>query len=138
MILELRSKGYRVQLAKNDVSAGIQTVSNLLNNGEFCIHSSCAHTIREMHSYRWNEEHAKKTGIEKPIKVDDHLPDALRYCLYTKFGALGYTRLAKRYLSPETPKPTSEIASYLYNWRRETHDSLNTDASICDPYTPML
>ena len=69
MILELRNRGYRVFPAKNDVSAGIQTVSNLLNSGEFCIKDTCYNTLREMHSYRWNEDHASRTGVEKPIKT---------------------------------------------------------------------
>lgn len=134
IVLELRNKGYRVHLAKNDVTAGIHTVANLINNGEFCIHKACSHTLREMHSYRWNEEHALKTGVEKPIKVDDHLPDAIRYCLFTRFGALGYTRLAKRYETNEEHK--SELSSYLHNWVKEA--SSPASSTISESYNPML
>ena len=42
------------------------------------ISPSCPNTIREMFAYRWDPD-----DPTKPMKVDDHCPDALRYAVIT-------------------------------------------------------
>lgn len=83
--VELRKRKLPVMHADNDVDNGIQTVDDLLSSGDLVITSGCANLIREMEGYTWDPK-AAKDGKEEPIKVNDHACDALRYCIYSKFG----------------------------------------------------
>jgi PBSX family phage terminase large subunit len=67
-----------VHTADNTVGDGIRTVSTLLSAGRLKIHESCSGLIAEQTSYVWDEKAAEK-GVEQPLKVDDHGPDAERY-----------------------------------------------------------
>lgn len=67
-----------VTRADNSVIDGIRTVSSLLAGGRLQIHMSCTALLEEMAGYVWDEK-AALAGEEKPLKVDDHGPDALRY-----------------------------------------------------------
>jgi PBSX family phage terminase large subunit len=71
---------------KNDVLFGIQAVATMLATGRLRIHRSCTNLIGQMTDYAWDEDAAKR-GEEKPLKVADHGPDALRYCVYTQIPA---------------------------------------------------
>ena len=56
-IYELRKSGIRgVHGANNDVSNGIQKISNALNSGNLMIHQSCKNLIEEMQSYAWDSK----------------------------------------------------------------------------------
>ena len=56
-IFELRKAGIRgVHSANNDVSGGIQRISNALNAGTLLIHESCTNLIEEMQSYAWDSK----------------------------------------------------------------------------------
>ena len=77
---ELRAVGLPVHDGNNAVLTGIQGVRQALEaraDGRpgLTIDDSCTHTIIEAESYEWDENAAK----EKPIKVNDHAMDALRY-----------------------------------------------------------
>lgn len=83
MAAELRSRGLSVLPADNDVANGIQVLSNCFQRKIIRIHKkNCPWLIRELTGYVWNEKAALK-GEEKPVKVADHGPDALRYYAYT-------------------------------------------------------
>lgn len=43
---------------------------------------NCKNTIKEIGGYVWDEK-AIKRGEEKPIKIDDHAMDAMRYFINT-------------------------------------------------------
>ena len=75
---ELRKHGYSVHDAKNSVIDGIRDVSSALKMKQILVDCSCKNLIREFFSYVWDEKAAAK-GEDKPIKVDDHAMDALRY-----------------------------------------------------------
>lgn len=77
-IQELRSRGFYVRAAENDVLDGIRVVSALLSRGRIKINRDCKGLIGEMQSYVWDEKAAER-GEEKPVKQKDHGPDALRY-----------------------------------------------------------
>lgn len=77
-IQELRSRGFYVRAAENDVLDGIRVVSALLSRGRIKINRACKGLIGEMQSYVWDEKAAER-GEEKPVKQKDHGPDALRY-----------------------------------------------------------
>ncbi len=73
-----RDKAHRVQGADNAVLDGVRSVSTLLANDLLRIHASCESLIQEIYGYVWDEK-AQEKGEDKPMKVDDHGPDALRY-----------------------------------------------------------
>ena len=77
-IAELRSRGYAVREAINDVIPGIQEVSKLLSLGTLFIDPSCENMRKEFSAYVW-DENAQKRGEDKPKKVNDHCCDTLRY-----------------------------------------------------------
>ncbi|MEU0199143.1 MULTISPECIES: PBSX family phage terminase large subunit [unclassified Streptomyces] len=68
--------------AENTVLDGIRTVASLLAADRLRIHRSCTGLIDELPGYSWDDEAAEK-GEDKPIKVDDHSCDALRYGVRT-------------------------------------------------------
>lgn len=70
--------------AKNDVLDGIRYMGQLLSNGTFKIGKNCTETIKEIYNYLWDSKSAE-TGIDKPIKRNDHVLDSLRYALFTHF-----------------------------------------------------
>jgi PBSX family phage terminase large subunit len=79
---ELRLRGVRVKDAVNDVLPGIQHTAALLGNRTLKIHRRCQNLIGEIGGYIWDEK-ALDRGEEKPVKVNDHAVDALRYFCYT-------------------------------------------------------
>lgn len=83
MKAELVQRGIWHTDAENDVLPGIQATATMLSTGRLRIHSSCTNLIGQMTDYAWDDDAAKR-GEEKPLKVNDHGPDALRYCVYTE------------------------------------------------------
>lgn len=82
--VECRNRLMVVKEADNDVRDGISAVSTMLGNKMLRFHrTKCRHTIGEVRGYAWNEK-AALNGDEKPIKVDDHGPDAIRYLIKTR------------------------------------------------------
>jgi PBSX family phage terminase large subunit len=68
-----------VAKADNEVLDGIRNVATLLNMGLLLIHASCIGLCKEMTAYLWDSDYAEEHGEERPIKQNDHGPDALRY-----------------------------------------------------------
>src|SRR5690606_28389133 len=64
--------------ANNDVLDGIRNVATLLATDRLKIHSRCTGLIEERQSYAWDDT-AQAKGEDKPLKQNDHGPDALRY-----------------------------------------------------------
>lgn len=77
---ELRMRGYRVKNANNDVINGIRTVGRMLSEKSYIIDDSCVNTIKEYHSYVWDNK-AQLVGVDKPLKQFDHAVDTDRYVL---------------------------------------------------------
>jgi PBSX family phage terminase large subunit len=69
--------------AKNNVSAGIRLVASALAAGVLRIHRSCTGLLDELPGYVWDEKAASEKGEDKPVKINDHSVDALRYALYS-------------------------------------------------------
>jgi len=77
---EYTDHGIFTVLGQNDVSAGINRISERLENGNLVIQANCRELIDEMRKYRWaTPGRSENDPKEKPIKQDDHLVDALRY-----------------------------------------------------------
>lgn len=75
---EMQKAGLRVVDAKNDVRAGISLVTELFLKQLLQISRNCSQLISKIKNYSWDDGAAKR-GEERPLKRDDHLPDALRY-----------------------------------------------------------
>lgn len=94
VVVDPSATSFRVQLhqdginswpADNGVLDGIRVVSSLLawsSRPKLLIHRSCKHLIDELSSYSWDEK-AQVKGEDKPIKINDHGCDALRYGIKT-------------------------------------------------------
>ena len=81
-IAELRKRGMRVKKANNAVLDGIRHMGSQIQKGAIIIDRSMENTIKEMATYSWDSK-AAQNGEDKPIKVDDHCMDAMRYFAYT-------------------------------------------------------
>lgn len=68
--------------SNNNVMFGIQKVQDILENNYLIINEKCVKTIKELEQYAWDENAAKR-GEDKPLKINDHCMDALRYVIYT-------------------------------------------------------
>lgn len=71
-----------VAKADNDVKDGIRSVGVALGSGLVSVHRSCAGLVRELPGYAWDDKATEK-GEDKPMKINDHSVDALRYALHT-------------------------------------------------------
>ena len=70
--------------ATHEVVEGIKNIRRLILDGNgqrlLKIHPRCTNLIREQQMYRYDEHSAQARGGEpKPLKLDDHGPDATRY-----------------------------------------------------------
>lgn len=77
-IAELRRRGVYVREADNDVIDGIRQTGTLLNRRKLLVNVRCMGLIDELGTYMWDDKAAMR-GEEKPVKQQDHGPDALRY-----------------------------------------------------------
>ncbi|MFK0289931.1 terminase [Streptomyces sp. NPDC090442] len=71
-----------VTRARNEVLDGIRSVSVALDSGLLRVHRSCTGLLDELPSYAWDSAAAAR-GEDRPIKVNDHSCDALRYALHS-------------------------------------------------------
>ena len=83
--MELQKQGIsNLYEAQNEVLDGIRFVSKYLTQGTFKICLKCKNLIKEFQSYVWDSK-SLLTGVDKPLKENDHALDALRYALYSHF-----------------------------------------------------
>lgn len=83
-ITALRIRGYRVKEADNEVLDGIRLVSTLMSKRIIQINKKCKNLIREILGYVWDD--SGKVEKEKPLKMNDHAVDALRYFIKTRIN----------------------------------------------------
>jgi len=88
-----RYPGLTCQKGLNAVLPGISQVSLYLENGILKINSKCINSITYLTNYKW-----KKGGEEQPEKKDDHLPDAIRYALFTYANS---QKISANYMMPQ-------------------------------------
>lgn len=69
--------------ADNHVEAGIGKVKSMFDRGQIIIDPTCNNLIRELQAYRYEKDKVNQNKAEKPMKIDDHAPDALRYGVYS-------------------------------------------------------
>lgn len=79
-IAALRKSGkFSVRKADNDVMNGIRDTANCLKKGKVKVSSGLINWRKEVEGYVWD----KKEGEDRPIKVNDHLMDSMRYFVRT-------------------------------------------------------
>lgn len=83
----LAEAGVRNVGATHRVADGIQVVRRFIGDGQgvrqLHVHPRCTTLIRELQSYRYDDRARTVEGGErKPLKLDDHAADALRYALW--------------------------------------------------------
>lgn len=81
-VRQLWHDGLTPRSADNSVFEGIMTLTSLFALGLLQIHTSCVDLIDEISGYAWDDEASEK-GLDEPLKIDDHGPDALRYGVHT-------------------------------------------------------
>ena len=78
-ILALRQAGFLVYPGDNEVKDGIRICSTFFQTRRIMIHRErCQGLINELQAYVWDNK-AALTGDERPVKENDHAPDAMRY-----------------------------------------------------------
>ena len=78
-MLQLHEEGIRdIRQANNEVNAGIELISSIIENDRLRVLSKCQNTIKEFGAYAWDQK-AQERGEDKPLKENDHAMDALRY-----------------------------------------------------------
>lgn len=92
---ELRSRLWNADIitvaATHPVHEGIKNLRRLICDGRgvrlFRIHPRCVNLAREMATYRYDDaSRVASIGEPKPLKLDDHGPDAARYlCWHSRF-----------------------------------------------------
>ena len=82
--LELRYHDLPVVDAENDVVLGIKIVSKFISGKNLVIQKGCQTLIEHLQSYEWDHKAADR-GEDKPLKVNDHIVDSLRYCIASRF-----------------------------------------------------
>lgn len=77
----LKSRGYDVIQADNNVLDGIRATQTAMNTGKIVFSPNCKNLFKELASYVWDEK-AAEHGEDKPVKQHDHAMDAMRYFVY--------------------------------------------------------
>lgn len=75
---QLKRDGLATVAATNDVVPGIQRVASLLAADRLKVSDRCRTLISEFPGYVWDTKATDK-GEDKPVKLNDHALDALRY-----------------------------------------------------------
>lgn len=113
--LELANHGLYVIPAENNVVAGIQRVSSWLRNKQlWFVKRRVPRLIEQLQNYRWDENWGKD-GVakrERVRKVDDDLPDALRY------ACMLYPELPKHVANPLVRLAESVPEEARWAWER--------------------
>lgn len=67
----------------NKVEPGIAKIKSLFKKNQIYIDWHCNYLIKELQSYRYERDRLNNNPSERPLKMDDHSCDALRYALYS-------------------------------------------------------
>jgi PBSX family phage terminase large subunit len=81
-IVAARMRGYRVKEADNSVLDGIRQVATMFAKRMLKINKNCENLLREILGYVWDDN--SNSDKEKPLKMNDHAVDAMRYWVKTK------------------------------------------------------
>lgn len=77
-IQELRAAGFNAHPANKDVKKGIDAIRSC----RLKVDAGSANLVKELQGYKWREDR-NGSAMDEPVKFQDHLMDAMRYCIYT-------------------------------------------------------
>ena len=80
---ECRREGLPIMETNKDVKGGISLIQQLIREKRVFIFNSCPETIEEWSMYHYEEPDEDKESKDLPVKFNDHLCDADRYCIYS-------------------------------------------------------
>lgn len=92
-----------VTKANNAVDDGLRITSSLFTMRRLLVHAACPALWGELSGYVWDPKAAEK-GIEQPLKLADHGPDALRY------GVMGLRPWWRHWVIHEAPDDQAQAA----------------------------
>lgn len=92
-----------VTRANNSVLDGIRSTASAFAGDLLYVHTSCEGLLTELPGYAWDPKAAEQ-GEDKPIKIDDHSADGLRYVVHS-------TAHEWRHLLTTTPKGVTDAAA---------------------------
>lgn len=81
-IQEINDKGLYCLEVSKDVAAGVDKVRELLKQNRLTVDPNCANLIYEFETYAYPETKNDVNLAEKPLKMNDHALDALRYVIF--------------------------------------------------------
>lgn len=81
IIAEMRRAGFNMKEANKDVKAGIDAIKKSIIK----VSTSSINLLKEYKMYNWKTKHTENGTIilDEPVKLEDHLLDALRYAIHT-------------------------------------------------------
>jgi PBSX family phage terminase large subunit len=82
---DLAALGVNTYPAKNDIQAGINSVSRCFETDRLFITRNCVNTLKEIGIYSYPDKGSKNKG-EVPIDANNHTMDSLRYIIYAEDG----------------------------------------------------
>ena len=88
-----RKKKYHVIPADNAVIDGIRETATAMQTERIKINPACKNLIRELEGYVWDDS----CNEDRPVKVNDHAVDSLRYMVKTMHIADNKKRVAARW-----------------------------------------
>jgi phage terminase large subunit len=77
-INDIAIAGFNIHPAKKPVKEGIDKVKQF----RLKVVSDDINLLRELRSYKWREDRSKRI-LDEPVKMNDHLMDAMRYAVFT-------------------------------------------------------
>jgi PBSX family phage terminase large subunit len=83
LITQCKELHLPAEKADNHVEPGIAKVKSMFQREQVLIDRHCRNLIRELQAYRYIKDKNNQNSPEKPMKIDDHAPDALRYGVYS-------------------------------------------------------
>ena len=83
LITQCEESKLPAEKADNHVEPGIGKVKSMFERSQILICDNCKNLIRELQAYRYDRDKENKNVTEKPLKLDDHSCDALRYGVYS-------------------------------------------------------
>ena len=107
-MLELAQHGIYCQRAENEIVAGTERVKSwLVTKRLWFVADKVPKTIQQMKSYRWDENKTTDGQLtkQKVFKIDDELPDCVRYAVMT----WPVLPLAPPEEGPEPPRDLSQM-----------------------------
>jgi hypothetical protein len=83
-IKEMEDAGIYCLEASKKIEAGIDKIHEILKQNRLTVSPKCQNLIYEFETYCYPDSKSDKNPEEKPVKMNDHALDALRYALFSE------------------------------------------------------